>query len=111
MRNAQRRSIASASSARGERVRVLPTAPERPIRSRQKRSNALGHPIHPHARATQDGFTALNSGVPLALTGNSDIASQFDSFTRRILDQGADAPAAPVAKRNLLGLEKLASIW
>jgi Flp pilus assembly CpaE family ATPase len=73
---------------------------------------ALGHPIHhtfPSDYKTVS--TALNSGVPLALTGNSDIAAQFDHFTRQILDPGPDAAAAPPAKRNLLGLQKLASIW
>ena len=54
---------------------------------------------------------ALNSGVPLALMGNSDIAAQFDSFTRRVLDPVGEAPPLPTAKRGLLGLEKLASIW
>jgi hypothetical protein len=53
----------------------------------------------------------LNSGTPLALTGNSDIATQFDHFTRQILDPTAEAAAAPATKRSLLGLQKLASIW
>jgi Flp pilus assembly CpaE family ATPase len=73
---------------------------------------ALGHPIHhtfPSDYKTVS--TALNSGTPLALTGNSDIATQFDHFTRQILDPGAEAVAAPATKRNLLGLQKLASIW
>ena len=30
--------------------------------------------------------TALNSGVPLATAGNSELASQFDSFARRLID-------------------------
>jgi Flp pilus assembly CpaE family ATPase len=74
--------------------------------------HALGHPIHhtfPSDYKTVS--TALNSGVPLALTGNSDIAAQFDSFTRRLLEPAATAAALPAAKRSLLGLEKLASIW
>ena len=57
---------------------------------------ALGHPIHhtfPSDYKTVS--TALNSGVPLALAGNTEIAAQFDSFTRRIIDPavGAEAPA------------------
>jgi len=53
---------------------------------------------------------ALNSGVPLALSGNSDMAAQFDKFTRRILEP--DAVMAPAgAKRTGLGLERLASLW
>ena len=51
-------------------------------------------------------------GRALALTGNSDIATQFDHFTRQILDPAAiEAAATPPSKRNLLGLQKLASIW
>ena len=30
--------------------------------------------------------TALNSGVPIALAGNSELASQFDQFSRQIVD-------------------------
>ena len=74
---------------------------------------ALGHPIHhtfPSDYKTVS--TALNSGVPLALTGNSDIASQFDHFTRQILEpDGGGIRRAAAAKRRLLGLERLASVW
>ena len=52
--------------------------------------------------------TALNAGVPLALTGNSDIAAQFDRFTRRILDPAAEPE---VAGKRTLGLQAIASIW
>lgn len=38
--------------------------------------------------------TALNSGVPLALTNHSELATQFDRFTRRIIGPG-DEQAAP----------------
>jgi hypothetical protein len=54
--------------------------------------------------------TALNTGVPLALTGNSAIAAQFDRFTRLILDPAA-APAAAVSARGPLGLPRIASLW
>jgi pilus assembly protein CpaE len=54
--------------------------------------------------------TALNSGVPLALAGNSELASQFDDFARRIVDPTAPETAAP-AKRSSLGLQRLASMW
>jgi pilus assembly protein CpaE len=54
--------------------------------------------------------SALNSGVPLALAGDSEIAQQFDRFTRGILEPRAGTAAAP-AKRSRLGLERLASIW
>ena len=97
----------------GERVRVLLNRAAEPYPIPPKQiEGALGHPIHhtfPSDYKTVS--TALNSGVPLALTGNSDIATQFDHFTRQILDPTAEAVAAPPAKRNLLGLQKLASIW
>jgi pilus assembly protein CpaE len=97
----------------GERVRfVLNRAQEPyPIPAKQI-EGALGHPIHhtfPSDYKTVS--TALNSGVPLALAGNTDIATQFDSFTRRIIDPaaGTEAPAPP--KRTKLGLERIASLW
>ncbi len=97
----------------GERVRVLLNRAAEPYPIPPKQiEHALGHPIHhtfPSDYKTVS--TALNSGVPLALTGNSDIAAQFDSFTRQILDPANTAPAQAPAKRSLLGLEKLASIW
>ena len=97
----------------GERVRVLLNRATEPYPIPPKQiENALGHPIHhtfPSDYKTVS--TALNSGVPLALTGNSDIATQFDRFTRKVLDPSADAPALPASKRGILGLEKLASIW
>jgi len=95
----------------GERVRVVlnRAAEPYPIPPKQIES-ALGHPIH-HTFASdyKTVSTALNSGVPLALTGNSDIASQFDVFTRQILDPEAEGPQA--AKGKLPRLQRLASIW
>ena len=98
----------------GERVRVLLNRAAEPYPIPPKQiEGALGHPIHhtfPSDYKTVS--TALNSGVPLALTGNSDIAAQFDHFTRQILDPAAaETAATPPSKRNLLGLQKLASIW
>jgi pilus assembly protein CpaE len=98
----------------GERVRVLLNRAAEPYPIPPKQiEGALGHPIHhtfPSDYKTVS--TALNSGVPLALTGNSDIATQFDHFTRQILEPGAVAPAPAPAKRKLPGgLERIASIW
>ena len=53
--------------------------------------------------------TALNSGVPIALAGNSELASQFDQFSRQIVDPSG-AESLP-AKRSSLGLQRLASMW
>ena len=96
----------------GERVRVLLNRAAEPYPIPPKQiEGAIGHPIHhtfPSDYKTVS--TALNSGVPLALTGNTDMAAQFDSFTRGILDPAVDAPpTAP--KKNRLSLERLASLW
>jgi pilus assembly protein CpaE len=98
--------------ASGDRVRVLlnRAAEPYPIPPSQIES-ALGHPIYQTFLSDYKTVsTALNSGVPLALAGNSELASQFDSFARRILDPNAVVADAPV-KRNPLGLQRLASIW
>lgn len=100
----------------GERVRVLLNRAAEPYPIPPKQiEGALGHPIHhtfPSDYKTVS--TALNSGVPLALTGDSDIASQFDHFTRQILEPGAPAPPQQ-ARRRLPGLDRLtagiASVW
>jgi hypothetical protein len=56
--------------------------------------------------------TALNSGVPLTLAGNTELASQFDSFARRLLDPNAVSAEASAKRGPLpLGLQRLASIW
>jgi pilus assembly protein CpaE len=115
VRNAQRllERISQLGSCR-DRVRLLlnRAAEPYPIPPAQI-EGALGHPIHhtfPSDYRTVS--TALNSGVPVALTGNSGIAEQFDRFTRRLLDPSEDQsqPAAP-SRLSGLGLEKIASLW
>ena len=98
----------------GERVRVVLNRAAEPFPIPLKQiESALGHPIHqmfPSDYKTVS--TALNSGVPLTLAGNSDIATQFATFTRRVLHPKAlehDTDAAQ--KRGVLGLEKIASLW
>jgi hypothetical protein len=50
--------------------------------------------------------------VPLALSGDSEMAKQFDSFTRSIFEPTAAQPAAAAApSRNLLGFGRIASFW
>jgi len=101
----------------GERVRILLNRAQEPYPIPPKQiEGALGHPIHhtfPSDYKTVS--TALNSGVPLALTGNSDIATQFEHFTRQILEPDAVLPAQQPARRKLPGLERLtagiASVW
>jgi pilus assembly protein CpaE len=101
--------------ASGDRVRVLlnRAAEPYPIPPQQIES-ALGHPISQIFLSDYKTVsTALNSGVPLATAGNSELASQFDSFARRLLDPNAvEQPAAPVKRGPLpLGLQRLASMW
>jgi len=106
-----------------ERIRQLGASPDRvrlllnraaepfPIPPTQIEA-AVGHPIdHLFPSDYKTVSTALNSGVPLALTGNTDLAAQFDSFTRRILDDDDIAPVEAPLKKTALGLNRLASIW
>jgi pilus assembly protein CpaE len=97
----------------GERVRVLLNRAAEPYPIPPKQiEGALGHPIHhmfPSDYRTVSA--ALNSGVPLALAANSELASTFDRFTRRIFDPNVDAAPVAAAKRGLLGLERFASLW
>ncbi len=68
--------------------------------------SALGFPVH-HL-FTSDYKTvshALNSGVPLTSTNHSEIAAQFDRFTRQILTPREHAVAPePERKRRFFGL-------
>jgi pilus assembly protein CpaE len=94
----------------GERVRILlnRAAEPYPIPPEQIEA-ALSRPInHMFPSDYKTVSTALNAGVPLALTGNSDIAAQFDRFTRGILDPTAEPEVT--AKRSL-GFQRFASIW
>ena len=73
---------------------------------------AIGHPIDhmfPSDYKTVSG--ALNSGVPLALTGSTPLAAQFDSFTRRMLDAEGAASAQADPGTGMVSLSRLASIW
>jgi pilus assembly protein CpaE len=100
--------------ASGDRVRVLlnRAAEPYPIPPSQI-ENALGHPIHQIFLSDYKTVsTALNSGVPLTLAGNTELASQFDGFARRLLDPNAVDAEAPIKRGPLpLGLQRLASIW
>jgi pilus assembly protein CpaE len=115
VRNAQRLldRIGQLGSCR-ERVRLLlnRAAEPYPIPPEQIEST-LGHPIHHTFMSDYKTVSAaLNSGVPVALTGTGGIAEQFDRFTRGVLDPSAD-PGTPEKPTMLgtLGLQRLASIW
>jgi len=48
--------------------------------------------------------SALNSGVPLALANSSELAAQFDKFTRQIIGPGDETGAPPERRAKFLGL-------
>lgn len=106
IRNAQRlidrvRQIGAGS----ERLKVLLNreSDQHLIEPRQIET-ALGYGInHTFSSDYRTVATALNSGVPLALTNHSEIAAQFGSFTRRLLGQ-EDPKVVPEKKRAFLGL-------
>ena len=66
---------------------------------------ALGYGIH-HAFPSdyRTVSTALNSGVPLALTNHSEISAQFGSFTRHLLGLQDDAKPEPEKRKAFLGI-------
>src|SRR6187401_1181107 len=88
VRNAQRlvdrvRQLGAGS----ERVKVLLNrVSENHLITPKQIETALGYGIH-HSFPSdyRTVSTALNSGVPLALTNSTEIASDFDSFTRHLI--------------------------
>jgi pilus assembly protein CpaE len=98
----------------GERVRLLLNRAAEPFPIPPKQiESALGHPIHHMFPSDYKTVSAaLNAGVPLSLSGDSGIATQFAQFTRRELNQSAP-PAEPpaAARKGLPGLDRIASIW
>ena len=95
-------------------ARCCSTAPPEPYPIPPKQIEAaLGHPIHhtfPSDYKTVS--TALNSGVPLALAGDSRDRGAVRSVHAR--DCSIRTPTAPTPrrrKRSRLGFERLASIW
>ena len=96
--------------ATGERIRLLLNRAAEPFPIPPKQIEAaLGHPIHhmfPSDYKTVS--TALNSGVPLSLAGDSEIAAQFDLFVRRVLDPSAGDGSS---KKGLLNIDRIASLW
>ncbi len=96
-----------------ERVKVLlnRAAEPYPINPTQIEA-ALGHAIdHTFPSDYKTVSNAFNSGIPLALGGNTELASRFDAFTRRVLGPAAEVPPAPGGPRSTLGLQRIASLW
>jgi Flp pilus assembly CpaE family ATPase len=96
----------------GDRVRLLVNRAAEPFPiPRAQIEKAVGHPIfHTFLSDYKTVSTALNSGVPIALAGNSELASQFDNFARRMVDPSSTEASAPGSKAPL-GLQRLASMW
>ena len=93
--------------AGGERVRILLNRASDPQMITPKQiETALGYSIH-HTFPSdyKTVATALNSGVPLALTNHSEISAQFDSFTRLLINPSDKSPKGePEKKRAMLGV-------
>jgi pilus assembly protein CpaE len=92
--------------AGAERVKILlnRTSDQNLIAPKQIET-ALGYAIH-HAFTSdyRTVSTALNSGVPLALVNHSELASQFNSFTRQLLGQQSEEEKEPERRRAFLGI-------
>jgi pilus assembly protein CpaE len=91
-----------------ERLRVLLNrTSEQHVIAPKQIETALGHGIH-QAFSSDYGTVsaALNSGVPLTLSNHSELAAQFDRFTRGILNAPAEAPESDGGRRRspFLGL-------
>jgi pilus assembly protein CpaE len=92
--------------AGGERIKVLLNrASDHVLIAPKQIETALGYGIH-HTFSSDyhTVATALNSGVPLTTTNNSELASQFDTFTRHLVGLQQDAKAEPEKKRVFLGI-------
>ncbi len=101
--------------ASGDRIRLLLNRAAEPFPIPLKQiETALGHPVH-HTFCSdyKTVSTALNSGVPLALSGDSEIANEFSHFTRLVVEPaGGEAPSGSApAKKGLLNLDRIASMW
>ena len=108
IRNAQRlvdrvRQLGAGS----ERVKVLLNrSSDQNLVAPKQIETALGYGIH-HTFSSdyRTVSTALNSGVPLALTNHSEIAAQFGSFTRHLIGVVDEVKAEPeTRKRVFLGI-------
>ena len=66
---------------------------------------ALGYGIH-HTFSSdyRTVSTALNSGVPLALSNGSELAAEFGAFTKQLIGSHESAQREPERRRAFLGL-------
>lgn len=92
--------------AGGERIKILLNrASDQHLIQPKQIETALGYGIH-HTFGSdyRTVSTALNSGVPLTTTNHSEIAAQFDSFTRHLVGMHEDAKPEPEKRRVFLGI-------
>lgn len=93
--------------AGGERIRVLVNrVTEAQLIAPRQIETALGYSIHQTFGSDYKTVsTALNSGVPLSLTNHSELAAQFDTFTRSLIGAPDKMSAAqPEKRRAFLGI-------
>jgi pilus assembly protein CpaE len=112
VRNAQRLMDRLRQLGLTDRVRLLlnRTSDSLPIPLEQIES-AVGRPIHHTFPSDYKAVsTALNAGVPLAMSAKSDFRTQFESFAAQVTGQPAPAPVA-APKRMGLRLDRLGLLW
>jgi pilus assembly protein CpaE len=106
IRNAQRLVDRARQLGAGtERIKVLlnRTSDQNLIAPKQIET-ALGYGIyHQFVSDYRTVSTALNSGVPLGIAGQSELAAQFASFTRQLLGQQEEVKE-PERRRAFLGI-------
>jgi hypothetical protein len=92
--------------AGSERVKILLNrVSDQHLIAPKQIETALGYGIHQTFSSDYRTVSeALNSGVPLSLTNNSDISSQFGSFSRQLVGQLEAAKPQPEKRRAFLGL-------
>ena len=106
IRNAQRlvervRQLGAGS----ERVKILLNrVSENLLIAPKQIETALGYGIHHSFTSDYRAVsTALNSGVPLTLANNSEIATEFDGFTRQLLGVSVEVKE-PEKRKSFFGL-------
>jgi pilus assembly protein CpaE len=92
--------------AGSERVKVLLNrVSDQHLITPKQIETALGYGIHyTFSSDYRSVSTALNSGVPLVLTNQSELAAQFGSFTRQLLGLRDEVKAEPEKRRAFLGI-------
>ena len=95
-----------------DRVRIVLNRAAEPYPIPPKQiEGALGYSVdYTFASDYKIVSTALNSGVPLALTGKTDLASQFDRFSRDLLGAEKEESASPGNKK-VASLGRIGWMW